>query len=171
MTEQTLTQKSFLGVPVTGDINATETRAEQKPIEDLAPLFQAVLNDELIVEFGWNQYTPYFNDGDPCMFRVGSPWFRTVNDEIDEDDDYQDTLGVDYGTHPTLGRFEFDYQGVHPVEKSCNSEHESTLRACRALSDAMGSDAFDDVLQANFGDHAQIVVRRDGIEVETYEHD
>jgi hypothetical protein len=32
----------------------------------------------------WNQYTPYFNDGDPCYFRIYDVCF--VADEYNEDD-------------------------------------------------------------------------------------
>ena len=33
----------------------------------------------------WTQYTPYFNDGDECVFRVNSPTFTNAEDEdLDE---------------------------------------------------------------------------------------
>ena len=173
MKEQEIAQKSFLGVPIHGDIDKVNPRAAQKPLEELAPLFQAILDDPLIAEFGWNQYTPYFNDGDPCEFSVHDPWFRTTQDEENQ---YKDAYEVGSWTaHPTLGRIVIEYQGVYPdrrdVEVDVESDHEATLRACLALKNAFGSGAFEDVLQTAFGDHAEIVVRRDGIDVETYEHD
>lgn len=170
--DTTVTEKSFLGVPVKGDINATATREKQRPIEELAPLFQAVLDDPYIVKFGWRQYTPYFNDGEPCIFRARSPWFQTV-DEDEDADRYE--LEVDYRKHPSLGKLAGEYRGTYPdrkfVETGYEGSHEATMRACLALDAALESGAFDDVLQDNFGDHADITVTRDGIEVETYEHD
>lgn len=71
---------NFLGIPVSGEINEGSTFVNQKTKEDLAPILQAVLDDPLITEFGWTQYTPYFNDGDVCEFSVNEPWFRTTSD-------------------------------------------------------------------------------------------
>lgn len=34
----------------------------------------------------WEQYTPYFNDGDPCEFSVGEPRFKVANGDEDEGD-------------------------------------------------------------------------------------
>ncbi len=31
----------------------------------------------------WAQYTPYFNDGDPCIFRLNDPYFRFVDMDPD----------------------------------------------------------------------------------------
>jgi hypothetical protein len=172
MTSETVTEKSFLGVPVKGDITATQTRPAQRPIEELSPLFQAVLDDPYIASFGWQQYTPYFNDGEPCVFGVSTAWFRTVDDSQDAG---RYDLEVDYGSHPTLGEIKGAYEGSYPnrrfVETEYVGEHESALRACKALSAALDGGEFDDVLQANFGDHAQITVTREGIDVEYYEHD
>lgn len=43
------TDTNFLGMPVSGDITQGSTRVEQKPLEELAPLFQAVLDDPTIL--------------------------------------------------------------------------------------------------------------------------
>lgn len=37
-----------------------------------------------IYSVSWRQYTPYFNDGDPCYFRVGEWEIEYVDDEDDE---------------------------------------------------------------------------------------
>ncbi len=62
--------KTFFGIPIDGDIAYAEKRAAQRPIEDLQPLMQALLDDDGIEWFAWRQYTPYFNDGEPCVFNV-----------------------------------------------------------------------------------------------------
>lgn len=55
---------------------------------DECPKIQAVL---------WSQFTPYFNDGDPCIFRINGPIFVTQNFdtknlrdsyEYEDDDEY-----------------------------------------------------------------------------------
>ena len=43
------TPTNFLGMPVSGDITQGSSRTEQKPIEELAPLFQALLDRKSVV--------------------------------------------------------------------------------------------------------------------------
>lgn len=173
-----MTDETFFGVPITGEKNrGSEPRVPQLPDTELAPLLQAVLNDPLVESFGWDQYTPYFNDGEPCVFRAGAPWFRTVHDGSDVD---QDTLEIrGYSPHPTLGSipdgwFLKNYPGDYPEGARAGEyigDHEGTFRACMALNKAIQSGAFDDALLDHFGDHASITVSKDGIEIEFYEHD
>ena len=57
----------------------------QKDFPDiLKPIFEG---SDKIQSFGWSQYTPYFNDGDECVFssNVDYPF---VNDEYVEDVDF-----------------------------------------------------------------------------------
>ena len=169
------TTRNFLGIPVEGDINEGEKRAHQKPIEDFQPILQAVLNDSTITEFGWQQYTPYFNDGDPCTFSAYGTWVRTTSDPEDAD---PNDLDVDYN-HATLGQMDGGEWVADPGNsgrrKKVGDTYEGPDKArfdrVKALSRAIDSGEYLDVLLDAFGDHARITVRRDGIEVEFYEHD
>jgi hypothetical protein len=169
-------KRNFLGIPVEGDITRGKTRTEQKPIEELQPILQAVLDDPTIVEFGWRQCTPYFNDGDPCTFSVYGLWVRTDADQ-DIDDEYE--LELD-GTHRSLGEephVKVPTDGVGATngwkwEKGPYQGPDKTrYDRCHALRHAIEGGAFENVLLDAFGDHARVTVRRDGIEVEFYEHD
>jgi hypothetical protein len=172
VTDQTT---NFLGIPVNGDITRGSDRVEQKPIEELQPILQAVLNDPTVVEFGWRQYTPYFNDGEPCEFGVNGLWVRT---ETDRDVEDQYDLEVEY-SHPSLGEMtggEWVNDPDRPGRrKKVGDRYEGPDQAryerCHALDGAIQGGAFEHVLLNAFGDHANITVRRDGIEVEFYEHD
>lgn len=169
-----MTRKNFLGIPIEGDITPGATRCEQKHIEEFQPILQAVLDDPSIIEFGWRQATPYFNDGDPCEFSVYGAWARTTSDENVEDE-YE--LDLD-GDHPSLGRVEGIW-GPDPErpgrEKRLGEKFTGPDRArydrCQELRGAVECGAFEHVLLEAFGDHATITVRRDGIEVEFYSHD
>lgn len=170
----TTTTRNFLGIPVEGDINEGSKKATQRPLSELEPIIRAILADELIVEFGWTQYTPYFNDGDPCIFRVGTPWFRTTADAAGSDDeDDTEGLTVDYGSHPGLGRREHRYNRETQAYETSEYEgqHEASYDRCVAFSEALDSDAFDNVLLEAFGDHCSVIVKRDGITVDEYSHD
>lgn len=175
------TDTNFLGMPVSGDITQGSARTEQKPIEELAPLFQALVDDPSIVEFGWTQYTPYFNDGDPCEFSVYGTWARITAEtegHVDEDGDEYDNsshYGLDVDYHPSLGKVDGHYEGEWPnrkfVKDSYEGPDEDRYNRCQALGRALESGAFDNVLLEHFGDHALITVRKNNIEVEEYSHD
>lgn len=106
-----------------------------------------------VASFSWSQYTPYFNDGDECVFGVNDFYRVTTLSGIDgADTDYQDLY---YSTW--------------------RSESDPTYNAKNALAKRLdnlvgGIDA--DVMKALFGDHVRVVVNRDGtIETEYYDHD
>lgn len=166
----TKTVRNFLGIPVVGDITAGSTRVEQKPIEELQPILQAVLDDPTVIEFGWHQYTPYFNDGDPCEFSVRGLWVRTDADADVENDGWE--LDVENSDH-SIGQRPGKWDDVArkytklPYEGSDEARHDRV----HALDSAIQGGAFENVLLDAFGDHALITVRRDGIDVEFYEHD
>jgi hypothetical protein len=163
---------NFLGIPVDGDIQKAGKRTAQRPLAELEPLLRAVLDDEVIVEFGWTQYTPYFNDGDPCVFSVGELWFRTTNDEKTEDEEYEYDLELS-GGHPSLGERPRTYnRETRGFDVGAYvGEREASYDRCRELSEAVETGAFEDVLLDAFGDHARVVVSRDGITVDFYDHD
>ncbi len=161
-------KRNFLGIPIDGDVTRGDKRVPQRPLEDLQPIIQAVLDDPDVVEFGWSQNTPYFNDGDPCVFSTNSVWVRT-QDEVDLELDGGDELDVDYNSHPSLSQKKWGKDGYVPVKLS--PAKLATSERCTALDAAVQGGAFNDVLMDAFGDHAEITIRREGIQVEYYEHD
>ncbi|UJV42037.1 hypothetical protein [Streptomyces sp. AMCC400023] len=166
------TQQNFLGIPVQGDITRGSDRVDQKPIEELQPILQAVLDDPTVTEFGWRQYTPYFNDGEPCTFSAHGTWVRTDADE-DADEDELEMWG-----HRTLGKVTTEWGDVDPntrcrtvVSETYEGPDHARYDRCKALEKAIEGGHFEHVLLDAFGDHANITVRRDGIQVEFYDHD
>lgn len=94
-----------------------------------------------IKRFEWTQYTPYFNDGDECVFNVYDFYVYTEDNE-DEDEgiyDYQDK--------------EKKYQPVWDIEKFASTD--------------LGETLFREV----FGDHSKVTVTREGITIDGYYHD
>lgn len=90
----------------------------------------------------WEQYTPYFNDGDPCEFSVHDWTVRmagaTGDADLDDDFDY------------------IPYKPQNPVYKTIQ-DFEAAVP--------------EEVLEVAFGDHVQITATREGFEVEEYSHD
>jgi hypothetical protein len=161
------TRRNFLGIPVEGDIQ-TPPRRNQRPVEELRPLLQAVLDDPTIVEFGWRQYTPYFNDGDPCEFSAHGLWVRTKTDGDDKSPDDLESDG-----HQSLGKRpgSYDHETRQWISRPYEGPDEARHDRVHALRNAIEGEQFEDVLLGAFGDHALVTVRRDGIQVDSYEHD
>lgn len=150
--------------PIKGDIarrNWYKT-AQQGPAEFLAALDRAlaVPGVEAII---WDQYTPYFNDGEPCEFSVNDP--RIVFEGADEDDEYSD-----YGDG-SVDSWSLDYYREKNPEYLPKAALALTNEETEELRNALNFSPFEDVLEANFGDHAQVTATREGFNVEYYEHD
>jgi hypothetical protein len=167
-----VTNKNFLGIPIDGNITRAK-RTPQRPREEFEPLVRTLLEDPYIAEFGWHQYTPYFNDGDPCVFGATGLWVRTRDDagradpSDDEDYDEDDTERLAlWGTHPSLGSEE-----GWGDDRRYVGDREQLWRAATTLSSGIESGAFDDVLLSLFGDHARVTVRKDRVVVDEYSHD
>lgn len=91
----------------------------------------------------WTQYTPYFNDGDACVFSKNDMYVT-----FDDHDDYTE--------------LEFDEELRGPWEL-----REEQPELCKYLSDEPPAELFEEM----FGDHQKVVATPDGFSAETYSHD
>jgi hypothetical protein len=122
----------------------------------------------------WTQYTPYFNDGDTCVFSVGDLTF--TNAPADELSDIR------------WGEYEGETEGVWAADnigyvlESDRDYYQNTKTAvlaaggvdatsCTLFAKAVNSSEMEDVMQAMFGDHVKVIATREGFEVEEYDHD
>lgn len=126
--------------------------------KDFAPLFSDLFSKSKIVKsFGWNQYTPYFNDGEECVFGVNADYIyingRYEEDFNGEDDFFNETHG--WGQNKVGNPFYIKeeaevFQQIKEILKSIPDEFYRNL----------------------FGDHVTVTVKSDGtIETEEYDHD
>ena len=100
--------------------------------------------------FGWTQYTPYFNDGDPCTFRSHSsyPSMTFLVDGVEEN-------------------FDTDYGDDDPENPKTSEELRNNVEEALKV---FFKD-FDEEDLEDFGE-GKVVVTRDGkIDVEDYDHD
>ena len=95
----------------------------------------------VVTAIRWAQYTPYFNDGEACVFSVHEPSLRT-------DADFLEVYDREFDSLPA------------PV-----------IKAHAELTDLLQSDALERVLLAMFGDHNQVTVYPKQIVVDGYSHD
>lgn len=153
--------KIVLGRTVTGDVTIPQNHdVEQKPGEEFLPLLDAILTLENVDSVRWTQYTPYFNDGEPCIFSTGELTVKLVDgDETagDYQDGYLDTS--DMVTYPA------GYRNPPTI----NPGFEELYPALKALADQV--EHFEEFLLVSFGDHAEVTATTEGFNVDFYEHD
>lgn len=151
---------------------------------DECPKVQAVV---------WSQYTPYFNDGDECVFSVNEPSFVTKNFDVEdilnpyeyEDDDEYGCLKIP--TYSTDWQDEIDKDRAHlknrPDDKWVQGYYPKCIAALEQMQkDFAGYDvkikAFaellsnnEDMLREVYGDHAAVYLTPKEVIVEEYSHD
>lgn len=113
--------------------------------------------------FKWQQYTPYFNDGDSCEFsvRTDDPGVLAVGAE---DWDDADEIASDYVYRP-------DAPDGDKFPKKKPEEMHQLHEAQKSVATFLSQFDEDD-MQYMFGDHVEITVDRDdGIEKDEYSHD
>lgn len=116
-------------------------------------------NNPKLTSFTWNQYTPYFNDGDTCTFGVNRDYFT-----INRTGQSLDLWGVDRWNDPG-----YEYT-PDPKHYNLNSVDE-IISIATGINKVLYLFEDDDLLMM-FGDHAKITVFRDGqIGIDSYDHD
>jgi len=117
--------------------------------EALRDLFAEFPNVESV---SWHQYTPYFNDGDECVFSTSASYPRMifVDDTEDDRDQYSYEEGYNSGENGEL-----------------EQAREPAYQAFRQFL----SQFPDELLKAAFGDHVKITVTREGVDVDSFDHD
>lgn len=94
---------------------------EQK--KELLELFSSACNDlfaqfEGLKSFGWLQYTPYFNDGDPCEFGVccDRDWDMTLNGVCERDFEDEVFYELDQKTNKELKELYEEHPTLKPIK-------------------------------------------------------
>jgi hypothetical protein len=103
--------------------------------------------------FSWTQYTPYFNDGDECVFGANSDYVTVAikgdkNEGEDEDDDR-----------------EISSWNLRKATKL--TPKEAAAKDALELLAAFENEDF----KTMFGDHVRVTVSRNGVSVTEYSHD
>lgn len=140
--------------------------------EQIKPLLQQFITDNpQVAKVFWTQYTPYFNDGDTCEFRLNDIQFLFTGEEVDEDDEGHYSFGN--AIRDGVRGYRYDHRGGKfepgswlPTLEVCSVE---TQAACEALQTELNG--LEDALKTLFGDHVKVIVTADGVEVEEYDHD
>jgi hypothetical protein len=114
--------------------------------------------DPTIEGIRWEQYTPYFNDGDACIFGVMDARVK-FKDNDEEGGDYGDGY---------LSSWDF---GSWNGDKRVYSEEEQSKAAIVEDISKFVANIPSDLLLNAFGDHTQITINKDGVDTEHYDHE
>jgi hypothetical protein len=110
----------------------------------------------------WRQYTPSFNDGDPCVFTVNDITFANTAD--------RDTLEKAVNEEDLENCYADD--GTEAVAMETWSDGFSRFfpeKPCKALSAFVSSMEKASALEAAFGTNVSVLVTREGFTVDEYE--
>jgi hypothetical protein len=136
-------------------INAIKKQKEELTAElrkDFAPMLKPLFekSNGKIESITWNQYTPYFNDGEECEFSTNFDYFSINGENIDDID------ALDW-------RIKYHLEG--DKEKI---ELYGLVEEFKELLNSIDNEFYKDL----FGDHVEVTVKADGtVETEEYEHD
>lgn len=113
----------------------------------------------------WNQYTPYFNDGDETIFSANTDYLQVNGDYAEDDDSLRPTIVVNHGTWNREKRV---YEGR--VEQPNPKYNKPLAEAVDKMTEFLGI-FDDDFYKSQFGDHVTVTITSDGVDTEDYDHD
>lgn len=156
------------GRSISGDVNPVGSLPEQAPASEFLDALDSILAIPGVESVRWEQFTPYFNDGEPCVFSTGEARVR-ISGEDEEHGEYGDGFLTEWDT--------YDYGPGGWADKKYKTFSAHNLYGedlSKALVDftrsGLGKKHYV-FLGETFGDHAVVTATVDGFEVEYYEHD
>jgi len=142
----------FMGMAVKGSYGGW-SRAIQKPIEELYPYFKLAF-EQGVKAVMWEQYTPGWNDGEPCEFSIREVKL-TANDEVAQAwlNDSEPDMEVAYPDEDVYyDDYEYEAYGSHP-----DGDWVSKVNV------PVQDGAFEDALRSVFGNDTKIVVTPEAV--------
>ena len=123
----------------------------------------AVKNSKYIKAVRFEAYTPYFNDGEPCIYRVHEPRVQFFNQDEDIETEYEDGF---------ISPWDLEYTwengwGSKRIYKEGSEEKGQALEEIHALITSIPKEIIEDA----YGDGVQVTITADGVTVEEYDHD
>ena len=139
----------------------------------------------------WCQYTPYFNDGEECVFTLHEPCFSNASAEYalenieygqnDGEDNSVEMLVVDNAEFSKVEVWDIPTRSLRPFSEeekfsqedyvALGIENQQQLAILNALNNLMDSDIGHHILKDTFGNDVKVVASREGFAIADYEHD
>ena len=150
-------------------------KAEKTASKDIMEILKKMMVDNpLIAGVMWQQYTPSFNDGEPCTFSTHGPFIKfdeKISGAGDKTADDEDEDGDDVAKGYMDASYDLDEDFYNKKADIFNFKEIKALKVavkdvCKVYSHLEGMDRN---LQEMFGDSVQVFVTKDGVEIEDYD--
>lgn len=136
------TERKTMDIKAIRDARKAYETAIEKAADSLEGMLKAAIkNTEGVTAIRWRQYTPYFNDGDACIFGVRGFYIKLDGD----------STGGDYND---------GFQNMYAIKDE----------KIKKLYDELCSIP-SDVFELAFGDHVKVTVTATDVTVDEYQHD
>lgn len=150
--------------PVKGNRGRAITATPQLDVQQLHDALR-LLFEQGALAVSWTQYTPSFNDGEPCVFGCTEPEVRLDN-LADDDDAY----GYGEAGPGFLSLYEFEsfnrgFDNEQAVSFATKPGVESALETLRHVAEG----SFHQALNETFGDGVRVTAYPDRIELEEFD--
>jgi len=145
--------------------------------KDFAPMLQPLFekSNGKITSIGWTQYTPYFMDGDECVFSTNFDidYGLRINGETLEES--ENVFGSSLYALKKYGTDDYEsWISKYPEDKIKEETRESDLALYSLITEfqELLISIEDEFYRDLFGDHVEVTVKADGtVETEEYDHD
>jgi hypothetical protein len=124
----------------------------EKQAKDFFSTASALLFEKYpkLESFAWNQYTPYFNDGETCEFSANTDYIGINGEE-------------GYECYKKCYETTWDNKSNPHYDAEFKAMYEEIQKLLRTFT--------DDDLETMFGDHVEVTVSRTGVETRECDHD
>lgn len=174
-------------------VTADYTKAKLAVTEKLKPQFHDIFKDYLeahpcIETLEVVAFTPYFSDGDECIYSVGDLGATLVDYEVDYAPEFFEgylngfktgLLLLRDGVEPTLSwskseNYAADWKARNTDVLELGIEKLEAIVAAQEAGRELQSTVAsipDDVFRDMFGDHVKVTIDRNGVTTDAYDHD
>ena len=169
------------GRTLRGEPQDDDSWPEQDDTQLLIDALDRVLALEHVASVRWEQYTPSFNDGEPCRFSVHRVAVRLEGFEVPEDgfetseDRWYDEDEEVFFDRYELYEFALNEDGTKNYDETVYEIQGIPTRdiadALKVFNDMLDSGAHYAWLMTSFGDPAEVTATFDTFDVERCEHE
>ena len=143
------------------DLRAQMKEAAQVALKDGTKAIFEEYGD-VLYQFGWTQYAPSFNDGEPCEFSMHDLILisqKDVDTAKAEDPDYYEDVVNDWWSDSGSDSFG-GWRG-----KAVDQRHQEAREAAEVIYSVID----EDISRSLFGDSVKIIFSAEGVDVEEYD--